>query len=331
MKIVIDNAIPYISGVLEPYASVAYRPADAISRQDAADADVLIIRTRTRCDSSLLEGSSVKLIATATIGFDHIDLDYCAAHGIRVVTAQGCNAAGVLQWAAAALAALAADEGWHPRQKTLGIVGVGHVGSLIEQYARMWGFRVLRCDPPRQQREGGDFLPLEQVAAEADILTLHTPLDETTRHMADSRLIGIMRPDAVLMNAARGEVADTAALIGAPQRLVLDVWENEPRIDRRLLQKAFIATPHIAGYSAQGKANATAAAVRAVADRFSLPLGEWYPPQATPVERRPIIWEQMCDTIGGRFDIAAQTFALKSSPDTFEQMRNNYRLREEYF
>ncbi len=331
MKIVIDNAIPYISGVLEPYASVAYRPADAISRQDAADADVLIIRTRTRCDSSLLEGSSVKLIATATIGFDHIDLDYCAAHGIRVVTAQGCNAAGVLQWAAAALAALAADEGWHPRQKTLGIVGVGHVGSLIEQYARMWGFRVLRCDPPRQQREGGDFLPLEQVAAEADILTLHTPLDETTRHMADSRLIGIMRPDAVLMNAARGEVADTAALIGAPQRLVLDVWENEPRIDRRLLQKAFIATPHIAGYSAQGKANATAAAVRAVADRFSLPLGEWYPPQATPVERRPITWEQMCDTIGGRFDIAAQTLALKSSPDTFEQMRNNYRLREEYF
>ena len=123
MKIVIDNAIPYISGVLEPYATVVYRPAAEISHEDAVDADMLIIRTRTRCDRHLLEGSRVRLIATATIGFDHIDLDYCAAHGIEVVTAQGCNAAGVLQWVGAALAALAADEGWQPQQKTLGIVG----------------------------------------------------------------------------------------------------------------------------------------------------------------------------------------------------------------
>ena len=140
MKIVIDNAIPYISGVLEPYATVVYRPAAEISHEDAVDADMLIIRTRTRCDRHLLEGSRVRLIATATIGFDHIDLDYCAAHGIEVVTAQGCNAAGVLQWVGAALASLAADEGWQPRQKTLGIVGVGHVGSLVEEYGRMWGF-----------------------------------------------------------------------------------------------------------------------------------------------------------------------------------------------
>ena len=249
MKIVIDNAIPYISGVLEPYATVVYRPAAEISHEDAVDADMLIIRTRTRCDRHLLEGSRVRLIATATIGFDHIDLDYCAAHGIEVVTAQGCNAAGVLQWVGAALAALAADEGWQPQQKTLGIVGVGHVGSLVEEYGRMWGFRILRCDPPRQQREGGDFLPIEEVAAEADILTLHTPLDNTTRHLADSRLLSLMRPDATFMNAARGEVADTAALVEAPQRMVIDVWENEPRIDHRLLDKAFIATPHIAGLS----------------------------------------------------------------------------------
>ena len=299
MKIVIDNAIPYISGVLEPYATVVYRPAAEISHEDAVDADMLIIRTRTRCDRRLLEGSRVRLIATATIGFDHIDLDYCAAHGIEVVTAQGCNAAGVLQWVGAALAALAADEGWQPQQKTLGIVGVGHVGSLVEEYGRMWGFRILRCDPPRQQREGGDFLPIEEVAAEADILTLHTPLE--------------------------------AALVEAPQRMVIDVWENEPRIDHRLLDKAFIATPHIAGYSAQGKANATAAVVRAAARHFALPLEGWYPPQATPVERRPITWEQMCQSIGRYFDIAQQTRSLKASPETFESMRNNYHLRQEYF
>lgn len=331
MKIVIDNAIPYISGVLEPYATVVYRPAAEISHEDALDADMLIIRTRTRCDRRLLEGSRVQLIATATIGFDHIDLGYCAAHGIEVVTAQGCNAAGVLQWVGAALAALAADEGWQPQQKTLGIVGVGHVGSLVEEYGRMWGFRILRCDPPRQQREGGDFLPIEEVAAEADILTLHTPLDNTTRHLADSRLLSLMRPDATFMNAARGEVADTAALVEAPQRMVIDVWENEPRIDHRLLDKAFIATPHIAGYSAQGKANATAAVVRAAARHFALPLEGWYPPQATPVERRPIAWEQMSQSIGRYFDIAQQTRSLKASPETFESMRNNYHLRQEYF
>ena len=247
------------------------------------------------------------------------------------MTAQGCNAAGVLQWVGAALASLAVDEGWQPRQKTLGIVGVGHVGSLVEEYGRMWGFRILRCDPPRQQCEGGDFLPIEEVAAEADILTLHTPLDNTTRHLADSRLLSLMRPDATFMNAARGEVADTAALVEAPQRVVLDVWENEPRIDRRLLDKAFIATPHIAGYSAQGKANATAAVVRAAARHFALPLEGWYPPQATPVERRPITWEQMCQSIGRYFDIAQQTRSLKASPETFESMRNNYHLRQEYF
>ena len=331
MKIVIDNAIPYISGVLEPYATVVYRPAAEISHEDAVDADMLIIRTRTRCDRHLLEGSRVRLIATATIGFDHIDLDYCAAHGIEVVTAQGCNAAGVLQWVGAALAAPAAGGGWQPQQKPLGIVGVGKVGSLVEEYGRMGGFRILRCDPPRQQREGGDFLPIEEVAAEADILTLHTPLDNTTRHLADSRLLSLMRPDATFMNAARGEVADTAALVEAPQRMVIDVWENEPRIDRRLLDKAFIATPHIAGYSAQGKANATAAVVRAAARHFALPLEGWYPPQATPVERRPITWEQMCQSIGRYFDIAQQTRSLKASPETFESMRNNYHLRQEYF
>ena len=330
MKIVIDNAIPYISGVLEPYATVVYRPAAEISHEDAVDADMLIIRTRTRCDRHLLEGSRVRLIATATIGFDHIDLDYCAAHGIEVVTAQGCNAAGVLQWVGAALAALAADEGWQPRQKTLGIVGVGHVGSLVEEYGRMWGFRILRCDPPRQQREGGDFLPIEEVAAEADILTLHTPLDNTTRHLADSRLLSLMRPDATFMNAARGEVADTAALVEAPQRMVIDVWENEPRIDHRLLDKAFIATPHIAGYSAQGKANATAAAVQALARHFGLPLTAWYP-EVAPSAPRPISWEELSATIESHYDIAAESATLKKHPERFEELRNGYAYRQEYF
>ena len=145
MKIVADSAIPFFQGVLEPWAEVRYLPGSRIAAEDVRDADALVIRTRTRCDERLLAGSRVRLIATATIGFDHIDTAWCAAHGIRVATAAGCNARGVLQWAGAVLAHLARTQGWKPAQRTLGIVGVGHVGSLIREYACLWGFRVVCC------------------------------------------------------------------------------------------------------------------------------------------------------------------------------------------
>ncbi len=331
MKAVIDKAIPYINGVLEPYAEVVYRDGGSFTRHDAADADMLVVRTRTRCDKALLDGSAVKMIATATIGFDHIDTDYCASHGIEVVTAEGCNAAGVLQWVAGVLALTVSECGMRPADTTLGIVGVGHVGSLVERYARSWGFRVLCCDPPRAARERGDFVTAEELFAESDIVTLHTPLDDSTRHMIDDRTIGLMRPDATIVNASRGEVASTRALLAAPQRLCLDVWEHEPDIDRRLLAKAAVATPHIAGYSAQGKANATAAVVAAAARRFGLPVAGWYPPQVRPAARRAISWEEMCATVSGYCDLAAQSAELKSRPEAFEALRNGYAYREEYF
>ena len=208
MKIVADNAIPFLKGVLEPYARVEYLPGKTIATADVRDADALIVRTRTRCDAALLEGSSVKLIATATIGFDHIDTEYCRRHGIEVATAAGCNARGVLQYVAAALVRLSRVQAWEPADKTLGIVGVGHVGSLVEAYARTWGFRVVACDPPREEREHGGFLPLEEVARQADILTFHTPLDDTTRHMAGAKLFERMKPGSILINTSRGEVVD---------------------------------------------------------------------------------------------------------------------------
>lgn len=331
MKAVIDSAIPYIQGILEPFAEVVYRSGNQFTQADVADADILIIRTRTRCDKALLEGSRVSLIATATIGFDHIDLDYCAANGIKVVTAAGCNAAGVLQWVAAALAMLSQKDGWQPSEKTLGIIGVGNVGSLVEEYAREWGFRVLRCDPPRKEREGGDFLSLEEVASQADILTFHTPLDTKTYHLIDDDLIALIRPDATIINASRGEVADTKALCNASQQLCIDVWENEPAISSELLAKALIATPHIAGYSAQGKANATAMSIAAVAEHFDLPLKEWYPAMVTPARRKKISWEEMCRTIGDYCDLNAESAALRHAPKEFEALRNNYHYREEYF
>ncbi len=331
MKVVVDCAIPFLEGVLEPYAEVVYLPGAAITAADVHDAEALIIRTRTRCDEDLLSGSAVRLIATATIGFDHIDTHWCAAHGIEVHTAAGCNARGVLQWFAAVAAYLSRTQGWQPREKTLGVVGVGHVGSLVAEYAAAWGFRVLCCDPPREAREHSGFLPLEEVVRQADLLTFHTPLDSTTRHLADAALLQRMKPHAVLINSSRGEVVDNRALLQNGRPCVLDVWEHEPHLDPQLLEQSLLATPHIAGYSEQGKANATACSVATLSRFFGWPLTSWYPPQAAPQAPRAISWQELCTTIGEPFDIEAQSNHLKSHPEEFEPMRDGYHYRREYF
>lgn len=329
--VVVDEAIPFLNGVLDPWCDVRALPGAAVAAADLRDADALVVRTRTRCDAALLGGSSVRLVVTATIGFDHIDCAWCAAHGIEVVTAAGCNARGVLQWVAGVLALDARRRGWRPAEKCLGIVGVGHVGELVRQYAEAWGFRTVCCDPPREAREHRGFCSLEAVAETADVLTLHTPLDATTRHLVDARLVARMKRDALLVNASRGGVVATEAVLDSPLRFAFDVWEGEPAIDPRALERAEAATPHIAGYSVQGKANATAAAVRAIARRFGLPLGDWYPPEALRPVPRPIGWEEMCATIGRYFDVEAETQALKRAPEAFERMRDAYRYRAEYF
>ena len=331
ITVVADSAIPFLEGVLEPWAEVRRLPGAGITAADVADADALIVRTRTRCDEALLGGSCVRLVATATIGFDHIDMDWCAANGVRVETAAGCNARGVLQWVAAVLVHFARRQRWQPAEKCLGVVGVGHVGALVKAYAESWGFRVVCCDPPREAREHRGFCSLEAVAEAADVLTLHTPLDATTRHLVDARLVARMKRDALLVNASRGGVVATEAVLDSPLRFAFDVWEGEPAIDPRALERAEAATPHIAGYSVQGKANATAAAVRAIARRFGLPLGDWYPPEALRPVPRPIGWEEMCATIDRYFDVEAETQALKRAPEAFERMRDAYRYRAEYF
>ena len=329
--IIADCDIPFLKGVLEPYADMEYLKGSEISHADALRADALIIRTRTRCDGRLLDGTPVRLIATATIGHDHIDSPYCREHRIEIRTAAGCNARGVLQWVGAALVHLSRTQGWQPAERTLGIVGVGHVGSLVKAYAEGWGFRVVCCDPPREERERCGFRTLEEVAREADILTFHTPLDASTRHMAGSRLFGRMKPGAVLINSSRGEVVDGEALLRSGLGWALDVWEHEPNPDPALLENALLATPHIAGYSEQGKANATAMSVASLARRFGLPLDGWYPPQAAPAVPRPISWQELCRTIDGAYDIAAESRRLKERPGDFESMRDHYAYRREYF
>ena len=190
MRIIVEANIPYIRGLLEKFGDVAYLPASGITADAVRRADALFVRTRTRCDASLLDGSSVKFVATATIGTDHIDLQWCRGAGIDVANAPGCNAPAVAQYVHAVIGS---RFGGDVRGLTLGVVGVGHVGGIVARWGERLGMRVLRCDPPRQRREGGDFVDLATVAREADVITFHTPLTssgaDATWHIADSRFL----------------------------------------------------------------------------------------------------------------------------------------------
>ena len=348
MKIVADDKIPYLKGVLEPFAQVSYLPGGKIGRSDVWDADALITRTRTRCNADLLEGSRVRFIASATIGFDHIDTEYCRQHRITWTNAAGCNAGSVNQWVAAALATTARRYRFTLEGKTLGIVGVGHVGSRVESLAQSIGMRLLRNDPPRMRAEGAaGFASLEQVLAEADIITLHVPLSldgpDRTLRLVDRDRIARMKTGAILLNSSRGEVVDSVALkepLGSGAlRVALDVWENEPDIDIALLNKVTLATPHIAGYSADGKANGTAMSVQAISRFFGLGLDTWYPARL-PEPQRPILEidcrnktreEVLLDAIQATYDIGADDTRLRKSVETFEAQRGNYAIRREFF
>lgn len=341
MKIVADDKIPYIRGVFEPYAEVVYLPGREITAPAVKEADALLVRTRTRCDAALLAGSTVRMVATATIGTDHIDLPWCAAHGITTVSAPGCNAGGVLQWVAAVLARTVGRE--LPEERTLGIVGVGHVGRLVERYATEWGFRVLRSDPPREAAEhlgrAEGYVPLEELAIRSDIVTFHVPMRREgpypTARLAGEGFFAALKPGALLLNSSRGGIVDEEllgrAIAAGRCSCRIDTWEHEPTPNRELLEAALLATPHIAGYSEQGKANASAAVVAAVAEAFRLPLTGWYPTGVTRIARRPIGWAEMRATVTARFDIERQSQALKTAPERFEAFREEYEFRQEYF
>ena len=329
MKIVIDRAIPFLGGLFEPFGEVVYLDGKSIDREEVRDADALIIRTRTKCNETLLDGSKVRIIATATIGFDHIDTDYCRRHNIAVATAAGCNARGVLQWVAAVLAHIVG--GTSPQGLTLGIVGVGAVGRLVKEYAERWGFRTICCDPPREEAEHLGFVALEEVLREADIVTLHTPLNATTHHLINCENISLLKSGATLINASRGEVVATQATLRDDIRYAIDVWEGEPTIDRALLEKTTIATPHIAGYSLQGKANASAQAVAAVVQHLNIPISDWYPAGIERTTPQPISWEELRNSIADNYDILGESLHFKQNAEAFEQLRNEYRYRNEYF
>lgn len=331
--IIIESNIPFARGILESVADVRYLSPEEITPEAMATADCLITRTRTRCDAALLAGSRCSMIASATIGLDHVDMDYCRSRGITVANAPGCNAPAVAQYV---LASIIAAYGTNLRGLTLGIVGVGHVGGIVERWARGLGMTVMRCDPPRAEAEGPEgFCSLEEVAAGADIITFHVPYTKTgahsTHHLFDDRVVDLLECRPMVFNTSRGPVTETGSLLrgiesGAIGKAVIDCWEGEPAIDRRLLAEAFIATPHIAGYSLQGKKRATAMAIRAVADHFGLavPESRLSMPAGAP---DTVTAAQVEASYNPRIDTAR----LRANPEQFEAQRNHYDLRAETY
>lgn len=433
-----------MKGIFENECEVEYYPGSEITPQRVKDADALIVRTRTKCNAQLLEGSKVKVIASATIGTDHIDRAWCQSHNIALFNAPGCNSGGVLQYfltalfkclstrelwqkflnsapdagadaaaagedAAAAGAATAdgaagaaagaaagsvagvdgtadgaataaGDSASESAPFTVGVIGVGNVGSKVAAACEGLGFEVLRNDPPKERQQTlaynsgylrivdfKDYYSLDYLLENSDVVTLHVPLDETTRGMADASFFARMKPGAIFINSSRGEVVDEAALLANLHKLaavVLDVWVGEPNINRELLQSAFIATPHIAGYSAEGKIKGTQMAVEAIRRYMrdngltaSTAASSTHSVGATPAATAPATTAGVTPAAAGTctipeeqpipvdfrgknideisqmleriFPIQELSDALKANPHTFEEMRNNYNYRHE--
>jgi erythronate-4-phosphate dehydrogenase len=348
MKIIIDDKIPYINGALEPFAEVLYLPGNLTTADVVRDADALITRTRTICSKEILEGSKVKFIATATIGFDHIDTDYCKTAGIEWINAPGCNAESVNQYVSSALFSYSIRKKYALEGKTMGIVGVGQVGSRIAKTCEILGMKVLLNDPPRERAEGSSqFDSLETIQEQADIISFHVPLNrggqDNTFHMVSEQFLQNLKRQPIIINTCRGEVFDTESVYRAIKAgdisgLIIDCWENEPELDLDLLSVADYGTPHIAGYSKDGKSNGTKTSVRAISRFFELGIDDWEPDD---VEKpaNPIIEQDgnnrsenafLADAVLSTYQIEDDDRALRDQPHLFEQFRGDYPVRREF-
>jgi erythronate-4-phosphate dehydrogenase len=275
MLIVADENIPLIEEFFADFGEIRRFPGRQISRADVHDADILLVRSVTKVDRDLLEGSAVRFVGTCTIGTDHLALDYFQQAGIQWSSAPGCNARGVVDYVLGSLLTLAEIEGVDLTQRTYGVIGAGEVGGRLVNVLRALGLNVLVCDPVRQAVEGGDYVSLEQIIEHCDVLSLHTPLDKTgdypTWHLLDQQRLEQLKPGTWLINASRGPVIDNAVLRTVLTRredlqAVLDVWEDEPQVDVELADLCVLATPHIAGHSLDGKQRGTAQIYQALCD-----------------------------------------------------------------
>ena len=322
MQVVIDKGIPFLDGVFPSDIEVLHLLPEEITPCAVRNADALFVRTRTRINKELLQGSKVRFVATATIGFDHIDQSYCREAGIHWVSCPGCNAQAVCDYVEEAIAS-------SPHRLivsspiTIGIVGYGNVGKLVAQMAENHGYRVLLSDPPL-----GIGSSLKEIVPQCDVLTFHTPLtydgEYPTYHLCDAEILHLCKPDTLIINAARGGVIDEQALLSclsplasSPHRLIasIDCWENEPQLNRELLQRVDLASFHIAGYSIAGKMKASEMCLHAFCEFFSLPI--------LSINKKVVPLHGDSES-GWLKRISDQ---LKAAPEHFEQLRKAYLLR----
>ena len=306
MLIVADENIPLLDAFFEGFGEIRRVPGRSIDRATVEQADVLLVRSVTNVNRALLEGSKVRFVGTCTIGTDHLDLDYFQRAGITWSSAPGCNARGVVDYVLGSLLTLAEIEGADLTQRTYGVVGAGEVGGRLVKVLKGLGWKVLVCDPPRQAAEGGDYVSLEQIIEQCDVISLHTPLKkhgaQATWHLFDKNRLNQLKLGAWLINASRGPVVDNTALRQVllqreDLQAVLDVWEGEPEVDVALAELCVLATPHIAGYSLDGKQRGTAQIYQAYC-RF---LGQ--PEQVSLSDLLPAPWLSQV-TLNGQSDPA---------------------------
>ncbi|MCX7934899.1 MAG: 4-phosphoerythronate dehydrogenase [Planctomycetota bacterium] len=356
MRLVVDENIPCAPEAFADLGEVRRLPGRSISRDHLLDADILVVRSVTKVDRSLLTGTRVRFVATATSGCDHVDESDLSAMGIGFASAHGSNANSVAEWVTAALLRLAKDIGFTLEGKTLGIIGVGAVGSRVEAKAATLGMKVLRNDPPRARREGaGGFVALPEILAAADAITLHVPLIRTgcdrTVRLVDANFLRCLRPGTILLNASRGAVVDESALRqalaeGRLAAAALDVFENEPFVARTTLAAVQLATPHIAGYSTDAKIAGTAQVYAAICRAFGKEP-RWNPAPYLPPPPQPEInidadgrdEEDVLDEIvAAAYDIAADHCRLAKAVqmpadaigEYFTRLRKDYPLRREF-
>lgn len=317
-QVVIDRGIPFLEGVFPSEIEVRFLSPEEITSDSVRHADALFVRTRTKINKELLHGSNVRFVATATIGFDHIDQDYCREAGIHWVSCPGCNAQAVCDYVEEAISSIK----FNNSKLTVGVIGYGHVGKLVARMAEKRGYKVLLSDPPL-----GIGLSLEQLAPQCDVLTFHTPLtregEYPTYHLCDANILCLCKPGTLIINAARGGVIDEQALLSTLNtkhstlnyKTAIDCWENEPNLNQELLKKVNLASFHIAGYSIQGKMNASEMCLRAFCEFFSLPI--------LSINKKAVPLQGDSEK-GWLLRITEQ---LKASPEQFEQFRKQYKLR----
>ena len=349
MKILIDKYIPFLNGVLEAYADISYKAPEQINKDTVQDADALIIRTRTKINKELLHSSKVRFIASATIGTDHIDKRYCTDNLIHWENASGCNSQSVNEYVTQIILQWMNSKKKEAKDLHAGIIGVGNVGKKLKNTLETLGMKVSTCDPPRAEQEADfEHSSMEEIFHNCHIISFHVPLSYTgpnaTHHMLNHQLLQYTQDrDCLLINTSRGEVLEGKLLLEQCEKyksfdIALDVWENEPNISQQLLKKCFFASPHIAGYSADGKAKGSEMSVQALARFYQLPLTNWTVTKIPQHSNRHIFIpndtmkheESIAYAMQKTYNIWNDCEALNAQANRFEQIRAHYPIRREF-